>query len=612
MNEQVSFQGSRIVTVRDAREPTYSSFDEVILRIKICSILFSRINYFNLHRFFNYCDRNKSLKLERGELEIGLLTILQLLNEQMTNARWPRFTFYHVFLPEAPRFSIEYFQAILYLAETLLQYVRTMPVAETCAEFFRCLDRTLSNSLTLYPELTQIQTATVFGRNVCWYFVSVIASPVLLFISPIRSLLRKSSKAKILRNMAIHLSSISLILSIANFVIYYIYFISPSESNQLEVYWPLGSILSILIILYVHEFASFHRTRYLNGNRVEQTFEQAQLDILEIRSTPNPMESIEFPFPIRFNTNLYQVVEQRPNEHHPTLYNYSISNSFIRPKNVSSSQSCHYVLYGLLLIICLLSLVIHSSIPTVDRLIRPNQSSRIDQQWAIRLNQYFYIATSLIFYSALLAVMMLSAWNYGKVLHNLQFLFLHTDLKRQGDFQSEYYFNLRRRENLEYFLRLFRRILSSIDENHVWITSMTCALLLDIGLILTVVIRVFILRYKTDLLTVWCSIDVIILSIFIMTFIIIVVLINKLILHDFIQYLRNFRKDLATLDSVNPQEANIDLEYLQLTIEHIESVKDQYSVKLLGFLVDHSLASKLGISILTGISSAIVSFTQQE
>ena len=52
--------------------------------------------------------------------------------------------------------------------------------------------------------------------------------------------------------------------------------------------------------------------------------------------------------------------------------------------------------------------------------------------------------------------------------------------------------------------------------------------------------RVYSTLFHRDLMTVWCLIDALIVSIFIMTFVVIVVLVNKLILHDFNQYLRNF------------------------------------------------------------------------
>ena len=165
MNNIRSFEGGSIITVCSPGEQFDTSTDEILRRLSIALILLSRINHFNLKRFFNYCDRKKSLKLERTELETGLLTILKLFSEQLSDfsSSWPRFTFYHLFLPAESQFSISYSQVILYLAETLLQSVRLMPVDRSLDEFIQHLDRTLSDSLRLCPELSQAQTATLFG-----------------------------------------------------------------------------------------------------------------------------------------------------------------------------------------------------------------------------------------------------------------------------------------------------------------------------------------------------------------------------------------------------------------------------------------------------------------
>ena len=145
-----------------------------------------------------------------------------------------------------------------------------------------------------------------------------------------------------------------------------------------------------------------------------------------------------------------------------------------------------------------------------------------------------------------------------------------TDLKRQIDFQSEFYLNLRRKENLEYFLHLFQRILSTIDQNHLRITTMSCVLLLDAILILTAVVRVFVLGRSPDLLTIWCLIDIIILSLYLMLFVMVVVLINKSINYDFIRYLRTLKRDLFTsrikerdrFDCDNLSDMNLSRSYM--------------------------------------------------
>ena len=61
-----------------------------------------------------------------------------------------------------------------------------------------------------------------------------------------------------------------------------------------------------------------------------------------------------------------------------------------------------------------------------------------------------------------------------------------------------------------------------------------------------------------------------------MLFIIVVVLINKSINYDFIRHLRNIKKDLITSNIVHLNE-NINWDYLDVIIEHMENVTDQYS-----------------------------------
>ena len=579
INEDQAFQERSIITVCAPGERRDATVDEVFRRISICSALFTPTNDFNLKRFFEYCDRNKSLRLERGELKTGLLTIVKLLNEQLPDPSWPRFTFYHLFLPAKPHVSIRSPEAIPYLAETFLQYARTMPVDRSFDEFVRCLNETLSHRLKLCPPLTDGQTVSIVCRDVFGHLLEVVASPLLLFLSPIRSYFLKLPRAKILRATAIHLSSISLIVALIGIFTFHFDLIPSLKSHRLEVYWPLGSVLSILIILHVYEFSSSHRKRYFNGNQVERMFEKAELDILEARSSPNQTQVIVFPFPTRYENALHGIADDSPDDHHPTLINISISESFLRPTKRSPLQCCHCFLHIVLIGICLASLVGHWLIPTIGRGIQFHAPSNDNPWWSSDLNHYFYLVSTVIFYGTFLGLMALSVQHYAGVLHRLQYLLLNTDLRRQGDFQSKFYFNLRRRENLEYFLHLFRQILSNADENHLFITTMTCASLLDTAFITTLIVRVFILRCTTDLLTMWCLIDVIILSVFIMIFIIIIVLINKLILADFTRDLRNFRRELSTIDPIDRQEQSIELDYLQSAIEHIDNVKDQYSVK---------------------------------
>jgi hypothetical protein len=136
---------------------------------------------------------------------------------------------------------------------------------------------------------------------------------------------------------------------------------------------------------------------------------------------------------------------------------------------------------------------------------------------------------------------------------------------------------------------------------------MTCALIIDIILILTAVIHVFVYRHSADLLTIWCLIDIIILSIFILIFLTIFVMINKLIMHDFIQQLKNLKKLMVAPSSWDKIRTDT-ICYLNAVIDQLESASREYAVKLFGFIVDQKLAVKILFSICTGIVSSIVPF----
>ena len=78
---------------------------------------------------------------------------------------------------------------------------------------------------------------------------------------------------------------------------------------------------------------------------------------------------------------------------------------------------------------------------------------------------------SFIYYTLLVVLMIKSISDYLGILYDLQILLSSTDLKKQVDFECEFYLNLRREENLEYFVHLFQQIIGKIDQNHILITN---------------------------------------------------------------------------------------------------------------------------------------------
>ncbi|CAF1650034.1 unnamed protein product, partial [Adineta ricciae] len=580
-----------------------------------------------------YCDQDKSFTFKTRELEIALLTLIQLFNQQLNNKDL-HLNYYDLIIPSSLTRTVNYYQSALLFGDILFEYVRTtqLPLinrnndsnrnieeklSEFMSHFLKCLDKTLKMSILINPRQTETQTATMLCRNTWIYLLKIIFSPILIFatiaqcIDEIYRRIRKKqfSPESIWSDLMVYFCSICLIVSISNIIIYYSRHIVSTNANQMEIYWPLLLIISLLTILHVYQTSSFHRKTFRNKNILKNTYIDAHLQILEIKSTPNTTKLSTFFVADTSDTRFYEIIDRKITDFHPTLLQKSITQSILNSSEKPNSNLFYFVVSILLLITFVPLVIIHPLIPSFYRIFRLNMSF-IHTSWDIQLIQYSYMIISFIFYTLLVFLMMRSISEYLKVLYNLRILLSSTDLKKQVDFECEFYLNLRRSENLEYFVHLFQRTIRNIDKNHTLITTMTCALLIDVILILIAVIRVFVYGRSTDLLTIWCLIDIVFLSFFIMLFISVVVLINKSINYDFIRHLRNLKKDVVTSNILH-QEENVNYDYLDIIIEHIESVTDQYSVKLLGFVVDYSLALKIFISIVTGIASAIASLVQQ-
>ena len=119
--------------------------------------------------------------------------------------------------------------------------------------------------------------------------------------------------------------------------------------------------------------------------------------------------------------------------------------------------------------------------------------------------------------------------------------------------------------------------------------------------------HVFVYNFSADLLTIWCLIDIIILSIYIVIFLATVVLINKLLMDDLLQGLKNMKKTMLT-PSYTRENTPENIDYINAVIEHMESESKENAVKIFGFIVDRKLIAKILLSITTGIDSACVSF----
>ncbi len=393
------------------------------------------------------------------------------------------------------------------------------------------------------------------------------------------------------------------VFSIFNIIVYYWRSATSSDANELEIYWPLALTISAITILHVYESSRAYRNLSKENNAVRKTYVKAYLAVLEAKSKPYIVE--------KDSNNITRIEKFTNNDQlHPTVIQESIAQTLTL---TGSKTMCEYIgsncfrfLLAFLIFLLLVGITIsHSFIPYIHRH-WPNNETSIDIPWQIQCIHVSYVIYSSTFYLVLLSMMTISIVKYGVILKNLNRLLSSTELMQNIDLETSYFFNLREPKNLEYFLALFRPILRNIDPYHIFLSTMACALIINGILIVTVVIHVFIYSYSIDLLTIWCLIDIIILSIFIIIFLGIVVLINKLLMHDMLRGLKNLRKTMLTPSS---QKANNDevIYYLNAVIADMESETREYAVKLFGFIVDQKLVTKILISIATGIASAIVS-----
>lgn len=370
-----------------------------------------------------------------------------------------------------------------------------------------------------------------------------------------------------------------------------------------------------MIVIHICKASKEYRMLSKENNFVRKAYAKARLNHLELKCKPYVIERTNLngisPFHFREFTN-----EQR---YDLISTGNSINQSLISIQSVAYRNCYHLKSFSMLIIMVFISLIIagiHSFIPSIYRSHAKNEStdsasSIIDIHWQISCIRVSYIVFSFVYYTILVFMMMISIASYWSVYSNLKKLLHSTDLMQTIDSETQYFLRLREPLHLEYFLSLFRPLKRAIDPYHMFLSTMGCALIMNFLLIATTVIYVFIYERPTELLTIWCLIDIIILSFFILIFLGIVVFINKLLTHDLIRHLKELKKSMMTPASLR-QNPNEDIPYLDVVIGHMESEREEYAVKLLGLLIDHKLVFKILISVATGIGSSLVSFLKSQ
>ncbi|CAF0738167.1 unnamed protein product [Adineta steineri] len=376
----------------------------------------------------------------------------------------------------------------------------------------------------------------------------------------------------------------------------------------MEIYWPLGLIISTMSVLHIYGTFEAYRELSKHHQSVKKAYNKAKLNLLEVKSEPHKLAPLEVE---GGSPDIERFIKKEE-------WNSISTQKSITPALTSTESKtvCQYIRssYGCSIIFCIMCLILaglatlHALVPTIYRLGIEHETFLADT-WQINYIRISYIVLSGIFGFIAMVMMTFSIGNYIRILNNLKILLSSTELSQTIDLERLYFLNLREPKNLEYFLSLFRPIIRNIDSYYVCLSTMTCAIVIDLILIITAVVHVFVYGYSGTLLMFWCLIDIIILSIFILLFLGIVVLINKLLTHDFIRQLKALKKSMVTPSS-SDRNCRDTICYLDAVIDHIECASREYAVKILGFVIDQKLVIKVFISICTGIGSSIVSFVK--
>ncbi|CAF0726084.1 unnamed protein product [Adineta steineri] len=371
----------------------------------------------------------------------------------------------------------------------------------------------------------------------------------------------------------------------------------------MEIYWPLGLIISTMIVIHIYETIEAYRELSKNHQSVKKANNKAKLNLLEVKSEPHKLASVK-------GEDTSKGVKRFINREQ---WNPISAQESITPvlTSAESKTVCQYFRssYGCSLVFCIMCLILaglamlHALVPTIYRLGIQHETFLVDT-WKINCIRISYIVLSGIFSFIAMIMMTFSIGSYIRILRKLEILLSSTELSQNIDLERLYFLNLRDPRNLEHFLSLFRPTMRDIDPYHVYLSTMTCATVIDLILIITVIVHVFVYRYSDTLLMFWCLIDIIILSIFIILFLINVVRINKLLTYDLVRQLKTLKISILTSPASDRNRRDI-ICYLDAVIDHTEYTSRGYTVKLLCFVIDQKLVMKILVTIFSGIGSSI-------
>jgi hypothetical protein len=117
----------------------------------------------------------------------------------------------------------------------------------------------------------------------------------------------------------------------------------------------------------------------------------------------------------------------------------------------------------------------------------------------------------------------------------------------------------------------------------------------------------------TSLTSVYALIDMVILSLLIITFLIGIAAINTATTTDVLELLLRTKKEaLSEKPKRGIGEGLWDIAYITATSEYLSENRPMYSITLFGLLIDNALVTQIALSMLAGIGSALLSVIQKD
>ena len=626
---------SAVVLQNDDRstETLFEAF-LVFIHLSMANIIFNKAFEERWQRFLLWCDKDKSGRLERKEVDIALLIIFKLMitdehhqpiytfhKSSMKQVSFSAYDLLPVWDLPIQSWDLNQFQTLL--LDTLIEHVKynlliDSPITTAdqmkflfdgiVVKYLEPIERTIASKMFIPKPQEWISFS---WRSVIYYILVFLSAMIFLPITVSIILwkqleLDENEKGNDrLRSLLIKFIMIifAVIFSLASYFPYYclfIYYGSIEEMKMwnifvLEVYWPLALQIYFMLLLALF---FYHESVSSKGKErqvlVERCYEDAYFTFYEKNAIwINPTAKI-----------------------------------IPSPKQTCSSKLFAWATPGFVIVIIVI--IIRQLIPRIIRHWTPrtemNNSTMINSTGkpsSVEDIQWFYETVGLA-YSFLFFVMIVMALRHyftlyvrvtdimGSVTNNLQFI----------EHNSQSYYNLRHPINLDYFLARLKKAVTDADTRGYFIYTLVYALLIDAVYIIIELRQLFFFAVSFDNLAILFIVDIVILSGSVLTFLIMVAQINQKTTTDARQLIkRTITETTAKLidirllptkseeDTTEQNSLENSIEYLFAMSEYIQDAKKTYSIKLFRFIViDMSLFGKVALSLLLGVLSAVFTF----